>query len=124
LETLSARDPVEWELVAHVAKSDPDVSGGELLEQVAPEARPILARLIAEPPGELAEDATVDGALKKIESRTIEKRLRQIDRRIVLADDEEKLALAREKEVLSREISALNPARWNVIKKGRTSSAR
>jgi DNA primase len=124
LENLSARDPVEWELVALVAKSDPDVSGGELLEQVAPEARPILARLIAEPPGELAEDATVDGALKKIESRTIEKRLRQIDRRIVLADDEEKLALAREKEVLSREISALNPARWNVIKKGRTSSAR
>ncbi|MDH3456835.1 MAG: hypothetical protein OER90_08340, partial [Gemmatimonadota bacterium] len=107
-----------------IAQSDPDVSGGELLEQVAPEARPILAELLAEPSGEFAEDATVVGALRKIESRRIEKRLHQINRRIVMASEEEKLELAREKETLSREISALNPARWNVIKKGRSGSAR
>jgi DNA primase len=124
LSELEGRDPVEWALLTFIAQSDPDVSGGELLEQVAPEARPILAQLLAEPAGELAEDATVLGALRKIESRSIEKRLHQINRRIVMASEEEKLALAREKETLSREISALNPARWNVIKKGRSGSAR
>ncbi len=124
LGELTGRDPVEWELLTFIAQSDLDLSGGELLEQVAPEARPILAQLLAEPAGELAEDATVVGALRKIESRSLEKRLRQIDRTIVVASEEEKLELAREKEALSREISALNPARWNVIKKGRSGSAR
>ena len=124
LSELEGRNPVEWGLLTHIAQSDPDVSGGELLEQVAPEARPILAELLAEPSGEFAEDATVVGALRKIESRRIEKRLHQINRRIVMASEEEKLELAREKETLSREISALNPARWNVIKKGRSGSAR
>ena len=124
LHALTGRDPVEWELMTHIARSDADLSGGELLEQVAPEARPSLAQLLAEPAGELAEDATVVGALRKIESRSLEKRLHQIDRRIVVASEEEKLELAREKETLSREISALNPARWNVIKKGRSGSAR
>jgi hypothetical protein len=47
-----------------------------------------------------------------------------IDRRIVVATEEEKLALAREKEQLSKRIRLLNPARWTVIKKGRTGSAR
>ena len=124
LEALRASDAVEWQLASKVAHTDPGVSGGELLEEVDAEARVILARLLAEPAGELAEDATVDGALRKIESRAVEERLRQINRRIVVASDEEKAALTREKETLSRKISTLNPARWNVIKKGRSGSAR
>jgi DNA primase len=124
LEALEASEAVEWRLVSKIAHTNPDVSGGEILEQVDPEARAILARLLAEPAGELAEDATVDGALRKIESRAVDERLRQIDRRIIVASEAEKAALTREKEKLSREISTLNPARWKVITKGRSGSAR
>jgi hypothetical protein len=124
LEALPAVEAVEWKLLTMIAHAAPDVSGGELLEEASPEARTILAGLLAEPAGDLAEDATVDGALRKIESRALEERLRQINRRIIVASDEEKAALTREKETLSREISTLNPSRWNVIKKGRSGSAR
>jgi len=124
LEKLAPVDTAETKLLQLLAHADQSVSGSELLEDLEPEERTILARLLAEPAGDLAEDATVEGALRKIESRAIELRLREIDRKIVVANEEEKLALAREKEVLGRKISALNPSRWNVIKRGRSSSAR
>jgi DNA primase len=121
---LPTRDTVEWRLVRTVSETAADVSGGALLELVEAEGRAILARLVSEPFGGLDEDATVDGALRKIESRTLEDQLRAIDRKIPVASDAEKMALTREKEDLSRRISILNPARWNVIRKGRSGSAR
>jgi hypothetical protein len=108
-----------------VAGAGEGVSDGELLEATDDaEGRALLARLLDEPSGALAEDATVDAALGKIESRALEDRLHAIDRRIVVASDEEKATLAREKETLSKRIRLLNPSRWNVIKKGRSGSAR
>ncbi len=116
---------VEWDLLAMVADAGEEVSGGELLEATEnAEGRALLARLLEEPGGALAEDATVDAALGKIESRALEERLHAIDRRIVVASDDEKATLAREKETLSKRMRLLNPSRWNVIKKGRSGSAR
>ncbi len=125
LEKLDKGTGVEWDLLHMVAGAGEGVSDGELLEATDDaEGRALLARLLDEPSGALAEDATVDAALGKIESRALEDRLHAIDRRIVVASDEEKATLAREKETLSKRIRLLNPSRWNVIKKGRSGSAR
>jgi hypothetical protein len=124
LATLPAGDSAAWRLLETVAQADPKTGVGELMGMVGPEERAVLARLADEPSGELAEDVTVDAALRRIESRAVEARLREIDRRIVVADEEEKVALAREKEELSKRIRLLNPSRWNVFTKGRTRGAR
>ncbi len=124
LRELPQGDSAAWRLLATVAAAEKDVGPSELMEAADPEGRTFLAKLLDEPAGELAEDVTVDAALRRIESRAIEERLRIIDRRIVVASEDEKLALTREKEELSKRIRLLNPARWTVIKKGRTGSAR
>jgi DNA primase len=124
LEGIPQGDTVAWRLLAVVAQAGPKVGVGELIEAVDGEERVLLARLADEPSGDLQEDATVEAALRRIEGRAIEERLREITRSIVLADEDGKLALAREKEELSKRIRLLNPSRWNVITKGRTGSAR
>jgi DNA primase len=124
LPDLPQSDSAAWRLLVTVADAEQDVGPGELMDAADPQGRTLLARLLDEPAGALAEDATVEASLRRIESRGIEERLRVIDRRIVVASEDEKLALTREKEELSKRIRLLNPARWTVIKKGRTSSAR
>jgi DNA primase len=111
-------------LLEVLADAGPKVSGGELLEQVDGEARSLLVELLAEPWGQLNVDAIVDGALKKIESRSLVARLRAIDREITVAGEKEKMELAREKESLSRRIAGLDPGYWNVIRRRRSGSAR
>jgi DNA primase len=124
LRDLPTADTPAWQLLAAVAGAGEQVGPGELMELIDGEARILLAKLLEEPSGDLAEDVTVEAAIRRIESRAIETRLGEIDRRIVVASEDEKLALAREKEDLSKRIRLLNPARWTVIKKGRTGSAR
>jgi len=124
LATLPAGESAAWRLLETVAQADPKTGVGELMGMVGPEERAVLARLADEPSGELAEDVTVDAALRRIESRAVEARLREIDRRIVVAGEDEKMVLAREKEELSKRIRLLNPSRWNVFTKGRTRGAR
>jgi DNA primase len=124
LRELPVGDSAAWHLLSVVAQAGKDAGPAELMEAADAEGRVLLARLLEEPAGELAEDATVEAALRRIESRVIEERLRAIDRRIVVAPEDEKVELAREKEQLSKRIRLLNPARWTVIKKGRTGSAR
>ena len=124
LEGIPKSDSVAGRLLDVVAQADPKVGVGELMEAVDGEERVLLARLADEPSGALQEDVTVEAALRRIEGRAIEERLREINRSIVLADEDGKVALAREKEELSKRIRLLNPARWNVITKGRTGSAR
>jgi DNA primase len=124
LDDLPQSGTPAWQLLTAVANAGPDVGAGELMDEVDGDARILLAKLVEEPAGGLDEDATVEAALRRIESRAIESRLGEIDRRIVVAAEDEKLTLAREKEELSKRIRLLNPARWTVITKGRTGSAR
>jgi DNA primase len=111
-------------LMEVLADAGPKAAGSELLDRVEGEARGLLVALLAEPWGALNVDAIVDGALKKIESRSLVARLRAIDREITVADEEEKMELAREKESLSRRIAGLDPGYWNVIRRRRSGSAR
>ncbi len=124
LSRLSARDSVDWRLLRIVAGTDPGVSSGELIQQADGEERSVLTQLAAEGWGDLNVDAMVEGALNKLESRQLEEQLRAIDRQITVAAEDEKIALARKKESLSRRIAELNPGRWNVIRKRRSGSAR
>ena len=124
LEAIPDADSPAWRLLETVARADPKAGVGELMQSVDGEERVLLARLADEPSGSLQEDATVEAALRRIEARAIESRLLEIDRSIMLADEDGKIALAREKEELSKRIRLLNPARWTVITKGRTGSAR
>jgi DNA primase len=114
----------ERELLELLSKVDSNVAGGEVLEQIEGEARGLLVQLLAEEWGQLNVDAIVDGALGKLESRALVKQLRAIDRQITVANEDEKVELAREKESLSRRIARLDPGYWNVITRRRSGSAR
>ncbi len=120
LQSMPAGEEPERSLLSLVGQTEPAVSGGEILERVDGEARTVLTELLAEQWGTLDVDAIVDGALRKIESRSLEQRLRAIDRQLPVASEQEKLELAQEKDTLSRHIAKLNPGRWNVITKRRT----
>jgi DNA primase len=123
LEGLELSRGPEAELLGLLGGADQAVSGSELLEEVEGEARSVMVEVLAEPWGALNVDALVDGSLKKIESRALVARLRAIDRQITVADEQEKLELAREKESLSRRIAQLDPGYWNVITRRRSGSA-
>jgi DNA primase len=124
LARLPGSERAERRLLAAVAGQDASVAGGSVLPLVDPAYRGIVQVLLAGVWGEMNEDAVVEGALRRMEGEVVEERLRAIDRRLPLAADEEQVALTREKEDLSRKMRVLNPARWNVIRKGRSGSAR
>ncbi|MDH3498115.1 MAG: DNA primase [Gemmatimonadota bacterium] len=99
-----------------------DVAPATLLETLDGEARVLLAGLLDEawhPPDRYA---VVAGSVDRLLSRRLERQLLDLERRLPLVSDDEKATLAQEKDQLSREISRLNPARWNVIRKGRSSA--
>ncbi len=105
-----------------VAALPTDVAPAALLETLEGEARVLLARLLDEawhPPDRYA---VVAGSVDRLLSRRLERQLLEVERRLPLVSDDEKATLAQEKDQLSREISRLNPARWNVIRKGRSSA--
>jgi hypothetical protein len=105
------------ELVDFVAGSSPEASGGDLLPQVEGDARAVLAALLSESWGTVDCDAIVGGALGKMESRRLLRRVEAIDRQIPVASEDEKITLTKEKGVLSRQIAKLNPSRWRVIQR-------
>ena len=93
-----------------------------LLETLEASPRVLLAQLLEEAWAPPDLDAVVSGALNRLEAWRVEQQLREIDRRLPLAPEDEKTTLARQKEALSRELSRLHPGRWNVIRKGRSSA--
>jgi DNA primase len=105
------------ELVDFVAGSSPEASGGDLLPQVEGDARAVLAALLSESWGTVDCDAIVEGALGKMESRQLLRRVEAIDRQIPVASEDEKITLTKEKGVLSRQIAKLDPSRWRVIQR-------
>lgn len=125
LQRLAARETPAWRAMRLLARADASASPGALVEETDDgEVRSLLTQLAGEGWGDLNVDAIVDAALRRLESAALEEQLEAIDRKIPVATDEEKVALLREKDVLSRKIAQLNPGRWNVIKKRRSSSAR
>jgi DNA primase len=113
------RNLPEWTLIRVMLR---EVVGAELLQQVEGQARAAVGELLEEEWGALDMDALVEGALGKLESRRLETLLHERERRLPLAPEEEKPAIAREIDSLSRQIAQLNPGRWNVIRRGSSSA--
>jgi DNA primase len=113
----------EAALFEALVRLEPGVPPASLFESLAPEPRALLATLLEESGGPPDVGAVIAGAVDRLESRVIERRMHEVDRRLPFADAEEQMALAREKDTLSRKMAQLNPARWNVIRKGRSSAS-
>jgi DNA primase len=115
------REP-ERALFRAVASLGAEELPASLLETLPAAARVALVQLLEEgwePPD---IDAVIAGAVNRLEARRVERELREITRRLPLAPETEKPALAKQKEALSRELARLHPGRWNVIRKGRSSA--
>ena len=106
----------ERELLGAIRSLSDDEPASELLAVVSPAARALLSHTMNEPWGEIDVDAMVSGAMNKLESRVLEGELRERKRRLPLLPDQDKPALTKEIDSLSRRIHKLNPARWPVIR--------
>jgi DNA primase len=115
------RDP-ERALLLAVANLGVDELPASLLETLPPGARVLLVQLLEEGWAPPDIDAVIAGAVNRLEARRVERELRELSRRLPLAPEDEKPALAKQKEALSRELARLHPGRWNVIRKGRSSA--
>jgi DNA primase len=107
----------ERDLVDLVA-SEPDRSAHELLELVDGARRVLLAELIEQGLGEGNLDAIVEGALNRLESRSLRERKRAVSREMAVADEAQKIKLLEKKAALNRESRKLNTPEWNVIRRG------
>ncbi len=116
-EAVVLREP-EGALIRLLATTPESQPVGELLSGLDGESRVMLAAVLADAWGALDVDAIVAGAINKLSSRGVDARLRELQRRMVVAPESEKAGLASEVDVLSRQASQLDPGRWNVIRKG------
>ena len=94
----------------------------EVLSGLHGEAHALLAELLAEPWGGLAVDPLVEGAVNRLDSRRLEAELERIARELPFAPEAEKTELMRRVDTLTRQIKKLNPARWNLMRTGRSSA--
>lgn len=113
-------DATLFRSLIELPESDPATA---LQDTVAGEALTLLAELLNEGSGPPDIDAVVTGAVNKLDSQLLERELSELERRIPLAAEEEKPALAQRVGTLSREIARLNPGRWNVIRRRRRSAS-
>ena len=99
-----------------------DVTGSEMLSHVDGEARTVLAGVLEEDLGGINVDALVAGSLNHLRGRGIESELETLRRHMAVAPEEEKPKIVRQIDLLSRQLAALKPGRWNVIRTGRSSA--
>ncbi|MBI3081619.1 MAG: toprim domain-containing protein, partial [Gemmatimonadetes bacterium] len=92
----------------------------EVLSGLTGEPQALLAELLAEPWGGLELDALVEGAVNRLDSRRLEAEVERIERALPFAAEAEKTELMRRVDTLARQIKKLNPARWNVMRTGRS----
>jgi DNA primase len=111
------REP-ERRLMALLGATPESIPVTEVLSSVDGEARMVLTELLEEAWGALDVDAIVTSAVNQLDSRRLEAEYRDLSRRLPLAAEEEKPALASRVQALGRQIAKLNPGRWNVIRKG------
>ena len=115
------REP-EATLLEALAALDAGTAAGELLARLDDErARVLLAQLVDESWGTFDVGELVAKALDRIESRSMDADLQEIRRRLPLAEELDKEQLTRDVVALRTQANQLNPARWNVIRKGRNS---
>jgi hypothetical protein len=100
--------------------AEADTPAAELIQRLSDPARALAASLLAEPSGPLEVDALVEAALRRLDSRRLEIELERIERALPFAPEAEKSDLMRRAEMLSKQIRTLNPARWNVMRTGRS----
>jgi hypothetical protein len=115
------REP-ERTLFSAVAGLPPTEGPATLLASLDGAERVLLVQMLDEAWSPPDLGALVTGAVNRLEARRMERELREIDRRFPLVADDEKPALAKQKEALSRELARLNPGRWSVIRRGRSSA--
>jgi DNA primase len=115
------REP-ERTVFAAVAGLPPTEGPATLLASLEGAERVLLVQMLDEAWSPPDLGALVTGAVNRLEARRMERELREIDRRFPLVAEDEKPALAKQKEALSRELARLNPGRWSVIRRGRSSA--
>lgn len=108
----------ERDLIALLGATPETAAMGELLTRLDGEKRVILAALLDEPWGVMDVDAIVAATMNKLSSRKLEAELKDLERRLPLAPEDEKPALTNRVNLLSRQISQLDPGRWNLIRRG------
>ena len=110
-------------LFAYLAIQPDDVTGPEMLSHVDGEARAVLAGVLEEELGEIDVDALVAGSLNHLRGRGIEAELETLRRHMTVASEEKKPGIMQQIDKLSRQLAALKPGRWNVIRTGRSSAS-
>lgn len=115
--------PVAREVFAILAERPRDVPPGDLLDRLGGDARRALESLLRDPWPQGDGVTAVAAALDELQGRPLEDEIAQLNRAIPLARDEDKPALLRQKEELSRRLNELKPGRrWNVIRTRRGSA--
>ncbi|UCD23387.1 MAG: DNA primase [Gemmatimonadota bacterium] len=108
----------EGELIKIIAEVQEKTGAGEILESVDGIARAVVAELLRQGLGEENVDAIVEGALRRLENRSLNAKKRAVARKIAVATEEEKIELLREKAALNVESRKLETPDWNVIRRG------
>ncbi len=107
-------------LLEMLAATDPGVPASELVPDTVGEVRGLLVELLGEEWSVPNLDAEVEGALNRLEARSLDDRLTKLDRQMSLASEDEKTDLLREKEMLVRMRQKIDHSDWKVIHAGRS----
>ena len=108
----------EGELIKMIAEVQEEAGAGEILESVDGIARAVVTELLRQGLGEGNVDAIVEGALRRLENRSLNEQKRAVTRKIAVATEEEKVRLLQEKAALNVESRKLDTQDWNVIRRG------
>ena len=109
----------EGSLLRLLIESDETTAPSDLMLQVEGPARNLLREALDQGLGEENIDAIVSGALNRLEGRLLTKKISEIEYRLPVADEAEKLKLLQEKAELSQKRREINNTYdWNLIRRG------
>ena len=115
-------DEAERELLDLVAVQPMEAKGRQLTAAAHGAARQVLEQILEQPWGSLDVDALVNGALGRIESRDYNAKITEIDRRLSVAPEDQKMTLLKNKQDLIELRRKGNPHVWNLNSAGRGSA--
>ena len=108
----------EGVLIKMIAEVPEETGAGEILESVEGIARAVVTELLRQGLGEENVDAIVEGALRRLENRTLNEQKRIVTRKMAVATDGERVALLEEKAALNAESLKLKTPDWNEMRRG------